>query len=130
MRLLKNLFLLVFFLSMGILVANSNENPKEHKNIMYLLNEIKNCSCKFERNGDSHTAQEAYKHLKRKYDYARKPFIYWQKKTITTKDFIEKIASSSSTTGRPYFIIIKKEKIKMLDWLNKTYAEYLKTLKK
>lgn len=51
----------------------------------------------FIRNDDEHTAQEAADHLRRKLDFAGD-------RVETAEQFIEHIASGSSTTGRPYQI--------------------------
>ena len=52
---------------------------------------------KFVRNGKEHDAKAAAEHLRKKWDYGRK-------KINTARDFIDKIATSSSTTSTPYTI--------------------------
>jgi hypothetical protein len=52
---------------------------------------------KFVRNGSEYTSKNAAKFLRGKWD-ANKDEV------ITARDFIEKIATKSSTTGKPYLI--------------------------
>ena len=56
-------------------------------------------SCEFQRNGTWHGREEARKHLQRKYDYLLK-----KDKVDTAEQFIERAASQSSLSGKPYRI--------------------------
>lgn len=53
--------------------------------------------CRFERNGAWHGAAAAQAHLKKKYAWLRKRDL-----VPTTEAFIERAATSSSMSGRPY----------------------------
>ena len=57
----------------------------------------------FIRNGDEHTAAEAADHLRTKWQRGKKH-------VKTADDFIEKIASKSSISGKPYTIRFKDGK--------------------
>ena len=57
----------------------------------------------FIRNGDEHTAAEAAGHLRTKWQRGKKH-------VKTADDFIEKIASKSSISGKPYTIRFKDGK--------------------
>lgn len=65
--------------------------------IQYLLQAVGSSDCTFVRNGEKHTAPRAEDHLRMKYNKARKYID-------DAEDFIKKIASESSWTGRPYTI--------------------------
>lgn len=65
--------------------------------IQYLLASIGQSQCIFIRNGKSHDPTEAESHLRMKYDKTR----YW---IDSSEKFIERIASKSSLSGRPYLI--------------------------
>ncbi len=70
----------------------------EQKKIEFLLKEVENLNgAKFWRNGSSHSAKAAADHLRSKLRSAGNA-------VSMAKDFIEKIASKSSTSGKPYQI--------------------------
>ena len=77
------------------LLAQSNT---ETKKIEFLLKEVEQLKgAKFWRNGSSHSPKQAADHLRMKWEKAGKSIK-------TAKDFIDKIASKSSTSGKPYEI--------------------------
>lgn len=66
---------------------------------------------KFIRNGREYDAETAVTFLKRKWDSVKD-------EVTTAKDFIEKVASMSSTSGKPYEIKLKDGKtVKAGDYL-------------
>jgi hypothetical protein len=65
--------------------------------IQYLLHQVGSSNCTFVRNGQRHTAERAEEHLRMKYSKGRK-YIG------DAEEFIDKIASNSSWTGKPYTI--------------------------
>lgn len=64
-----------------------------------LLGRLQTSSCEFNRNGDWHAAAEARAHLERK-------LAYLEDKNLvkTTEEFIERGASKSSMSGKPYLV--------------------------
>ena len=77
----------------------------------------------FIRNGKEHSAKAAAEHLRKKWDYARK-------EVKTARDFIDKIASKSHTTGQPYLIRFKDgREVKSGDFLSDRLKEIEKTTK-
>lgn len=64
-------------------------------------------------------------HLEYKYNYVKKGFWFWQKgQDVTVRKFIDKLASGSSTTGKPYYIKTKAgTKVPTQDWLNSKLKE-------
>lgn len=65
--------------------------------IQYLLQEVGSSDCTFVRNGERHAARRAEDHLRMKYNKARKHID-------NAEEFIDKIASESSWTGKAYTI--------------------------
>lgn len=64
-----------------------------------LISHLGTSGCEFNRNGSWHTATEAVSHLNRKYEYLQKRNL-----APTAEAFIERAASESSTTGKPYLV--------------------------
>ena len=62
-----------------------------------LISALSASGCEFQRNGRWHTADRATQHLQRKYDWLRQRDL-----APTAEVFIERAASESSTSGRPY----------------------------
>ena len=67
--------------------------------INYLLGLIEESGCEFYRNGTWYDAQQAQAHLRGKFDV-----LAASDQIKTAEDFIEKAASNSSMSGRPYQI--------------------------
>ena len=64
-----------------------------------LLGFVKDSGCDFQRNGSWHTAHEAQVHLRDKFND-----LNARNRLETAEQFIEKAASESSLTGRPYMV--------------------------
>ncbi len=62
-----------------------------------LIAALGDSGCEFERNGSWHDANKARAHLQKKYDYLRKRGL-----ADTAELFIERGASKSSMSGKPY----------------------------
>lgn len=108
--LLLYFFIGILFLSWEGLASETDKSAqeKEEEKIQFLLNEVKNSGLTFVRNGDEHPAQKASEHLEYKMNTARKMFWFFgPSKKISAVEFIEKIASKSSTTGEIYQIKLK-----------------------
>ncbi len=85
--------------------------------IAALLTAIGTSGCTFIRNDEPGTATAARAHLERKYRYARK-------KLDSAEAFIERVASKSSTTGRPYLVECPgKPQQRTREWLFDRLAE-------
>mgnify|MGYP001814497727 FL=1 len=65
--------------------------------IDHLLDTVGSSNCVFVRNGKEHGPQAAKEHLSMKRRRGKKYFD-------STEEFIDNLASSSSWTGKPYFI--------------------------
>jgi len=106
-------------ISIILISASLWAQTPDNEKIEYLLNKIKNSELIFIRNGEEHTAKEAYEHLNFKLNYVKKAFFFFgPEKDIPIKDFVEKIASVSSSTDKPYYIRGKKlKKTPVKKWL-------------
>ena len=67
----------------------------DQSEIEYLLNAVADSNCEYFRNGKKHSAEKAAKHLRMKYDRAKKY-------VTSAEDFIAKLASRSSISKKPY----------------------------
>ncbi len=90
-------------LTMLSLVIGMNAEPAppkltEDQKIESLIKHVAELKdAKFIRNGKAHDAKAAADHLRKKWDYAKK-------EVKTARDFIDKIATKTYTTGQPYLI--------------------------
>ena len=83
-------------------VAAAEDKP-EAKKIEALLTHIEKLDAKFIRNGDEHDAKRAAEFLRVKWERADSDIK-------SASDFIEKLATKSSTSGKPYMIKFKDGK--------------------
>jgi len=67
--------------------------------IDYLFSYLKDSGCQFNRNKKWHSADEAVSHLGKKYKY-----LLERNMLSSTEDFIDKAATSSSTSGVLYSV--------------------------
>jgi len=92
----------IVWLAVGLLAvgsAHAAPNETARREIAGLIGALEGSSCRFQRNGSWHDAPEARAHLQRKYDYLLK-----KDKVDTAEQFIERAASQSSMSGKPYRI--------------------------
>ena len=112
MRVIVAFALLVCLLPPG---ARADEAPAE---IEYLLSTIGSSNCTFIRNGKQHDAQDAEAHLRMKYRRGKRY-------APTSEKFIERLASSSSLSNKPYYIECESEdKMAFGQWLMQQLNEY------
>lgn len=69
------------------------------REIEQLFTALESSHCEFNRNGSWHDAKRASAHLRRKYDYLLKRDLVG-----STETFIERAASQSSFSGKPYSV--------------------------
>jgi hypothetical protein len=67
--------------------------------INYLLEFVEASGCAFYRNGSWYDSKRAQAHLRDKYDW-----LAARDQIVTAEDFIEKAATKSSLSGRPYWV--------------------------
>lgn len=110
----KRFTVLVFFLFVGMpaLLCAKTLPTAEKQKIEALINQVKSLKdAKFVRNGSAYSADNAARFLKGKWDANTG-------EVKSAQDFIEKVASFSGTSGKPYLIRFKDGKeIKSQDFL-------------
>ena len=109
MRFLPLIFLLVLFFPGNLVIAAENEE------IEYLLSFVGDSDCIFIRNGKEYPAKEARKHLEMKYNHVKR-------RIKTADDFIDKIASKSSLSGRLYEVRCDGVTLQTSQWLREALA--------
>ena len=86
--------------------------------IDYLLETIETSGCTFIRNGKEHEPGPARSHLELKRKRGKR---YYD----STEEFIERVASSSSWSGKPYMIRCGEEdSMPIKDWYLQALTEY------
>ena len=112
MRVVVAFALLICLLPPG---ARADEAPAE---IDYLLNTVGSSDCAFIRNGKRHNAQDAEAHLRMKYRRGKRY-------APTSEKFIERLASKSSLSNKPYYIECEsEERMAFGQWLMQRLNEY------
>jgi hypothetical protein len=79
--------------------AGAAPEPKAQAEIAHLLDYVATPGCQFNRNGSWHEGSEARAHLQKKYDYLVK-----RKLVTDAESFIERAASESSMSSKPYLV--------------------------
>ena len=108
-------------LGLSLIPAVRGEPPETAQNeINYLLGYIGGSACEFYRNGTWYDATRAQAHLRDKYDYLVK-----KDRINTAEDFIEKAATESSLSGRPYQVRCSGGgAVPTNEWLREVLARY------
>jgi hypothetical protein len=90
-------FIVLLLMTMGAAMAAPDDSDSMDAEIDYLLTTVAQSDCVFIRNGKEYDGADARDHLQMKRKRGRK---YYDK----TEQFIERIASKSSWSGKPYRI--------------------------
>ena len=94
MRILITTLLIVSRLALA-----ESPSPATNREIDQLFAALQGSGCEFNRNGSWYDAQKATEHLHRKYDYLLSKGL-----VTTTESFIERAATGSSVSGKPYLV--------------------------
>jgi len=78
--------------------------------IRSLLHAVRESGCDFDRNGTLYTAERAAEHLELKYSRGKRY-------ADSAEAFIERLATGSSWSGEPYWMICDGDKISSAEWL-------------
>lgn len=110
------LILLAIVVAIALPVAAGEQTTEAE--IEYLVTEIGESGCTFIRNGKRHDARDAEAHIRMKYRRA-------SRHAKTTEMFIERLASKSSMSRKPYLMDCPgKDVVPSGEWLNTKLAEY------
>ena len=112
---MKHLYTIALILCLSLPVAGvaASDNPE----IDFLIDSIRTSQCSFTRNGTVHSPEKAADHLQMKYNKTKK-YIK------TADDFIEKLATKSSWSGKPYTMTCKGVKQPSVTWLRSVLTDY------
>ena len=114
---LKTIYFTLFFL------LNVNASDLETQKVNFLLDQVEKSDVIFLRNGSEHSPKKARAHLKFKYEKAKG--FFFVSSEITAQQFIDNIASQSSTTGEKYYVILKNgKKIPTKQWLDEKLKSF------
>ena len=93
---MKRLFLAL--LLPGLAMA-AEPSPAVTQEIAHLFSHLKSSDCQFNRNGSWYSTADAAAHLEKKYAYLlRKDLV------SSSEDFIQRAATESSMSGKPYLV--------------------------
>jgi hypothetical protein len=101
------LLLACAFLTFLPVRAYATPDTAESLAITHLIQHVRESGLQFIRNGQSYTAGDAASHMEKKLNYART-------RLTTADEFITHVASRSSMTGTPYYVVLadgKKEEL-------------------
>ena len=88
---------LLVSLALVMAAAEALPPPEARAEIAALIEALAGSGCRFQRNGSWYDGERARTHLQRKYEYLlRKDLV------DTAEQFIDRAASASSLSGRPY----------------------------
>lgn len=92
--------LLILLLGLSPTFALAAElTPPAKREIAHLLSYLQQSGCDFNRNGSWHATEEAVGHIQKKYEYLLKKNL-----VSSAEDFIDRAASESSMSGKPYLV--------------------------
>ncbi|MEM0953744.1 MAG: DUF5329 domain-containing protein [Pseudomonadota bacterium] len=102
---------------LGILLTtiSNTVHTATDQEINALLHFVASSGCVFMRNGDSYEASRAADHLRLKYQRG-------QRYIDTADQFIDRLASESSWTGKPYTVQCGQQKMTSREWLHDALA--------
>ncbi|MGI9320271.1 MAG: DUF5329 family protein [Thiogranum sp.] len=88
------------------------------KTVLHLIGHVSESDLTFIRNNDRYTSVEAAEHMNKKYQHFREDIK-------TAEDFIERCASRSLLSGKPYLVINEQGKqVRTSEWLLAELADY------
>ncbi len=85
--------------------------------IQYLLHYVADSGCTFTRNGSDHDSADAADHLRLKYSRGKRY-------ASTAEQFIDRLASESSWTGKAYTVNCQGRTTPTGEWLHRALDEY------
>lgn len=98
-------------------------DARTRQEIAHLLDFVAQSGCQFKRNGSWHDSKAARDHLQEKYDYLQRRNL-----VPDTRAFIERAASQSSMSGKPYQVRCgNAQPITSAQWLNGELERYRAT---
>jgi hypothetical protein len=116
----RALILFVISSALAFAAAKAQPPPNVHTEVEYLLQYIETSGCSFYRNGTWYDGTHARAHLSTKYDYLAERQLIGN-----AEDFINKAATRSSMSGKPYKIRCTDGiEVESGPWLRLVLAKY------
>ncbi|WP_129641622.1 YfeK family protein [Peristeroidobacter agariperforans] len=94
-----NKVLALLTLAIPLSALPADPAPVARREIEHLIAHLASSGCQFNRNGSWYSAARAVSHLERKYEY-----LLDRDLVPTAEAFIERAASESSSSGKPYLV--------------------------
>jgi hypothetical protein len=100
--------------------AFAQDEARTGQEVAHLLDFVAASGCQFNRNGSWYDSKGAREHLQQKYEYLQK-----RKLVPSARAFIERAASTSSMSGKPYQVRCGNgQPISSEQWLTTELAHY------
>ncbi len=112
----KQIFMGLLLVAAGSVFAEDTADTE----IQHLLEFVASSGCDFQRNGSIHDPEAAADHLRLKY---RRGGKY----VNSAEQFIDRLATESSWTGKPYTVTCEGETQPSGEWLHKELEAYRTT---
>ncbi|MFN8389956.1 MAG: DUF5329 family protein [Bdellovibrionota bacterium] len=111
-------FVVVCALLLGVSgIAWADPMPEVQKQIDHLIAHLRDSKLTFIRNGSETDSEAAAKHVQEKYEH-------FKSEVVTARDFIDKAASRSLLTGKPYLVKFADGSTKEVSvWLQEELAK-------
>jgi hypothetical protein len=100
----------------ALFAAVAHADPLQDE-IAYLIAFVRHSSCTFLRNGSEYSGAQAADHVQAKYDY-------YKDDIKTVEDFIERAASKSVLSGKPYEVRCGGKAMAAADWIRAEDSAY------
>jgi hypothetical protein len=111
-------YLLALVLGCGLALPGvADSDARTTVEIEYLLEYVSTSGCSFIRNGSAHDPADAADHLRLKYSRGKRY-------VNSAEQFIDRLASESSWTGKPYSVDCNGRTEPSRDWLYRALTEY------
>ena len=91
-------------------ISRAHAETDAEAEIRSLIEAVRDSGCEFDRNGTRYPAERAAEHLELKYSRGKRY-------ADSAEAFIEHLATGSSWSGTPYWMICEDDKILAAEWL-------------
>ena len=114
---MRHFFAALLLLTSSLLSPMLAADEPVESEVAYLLEFVASSGCDFVRNGSSHDPEEAADHLRLKYSRGKRY-------VNNAEQFIDRLATESSWTGRPYSVTCDGQSQPAGPWLHHALATY------
>jgi hypothetical protein len=114
------IILIAFFALLSAFCNAEELSGSTKQEIEHLFAHLESSGCQFNRNGSWYSAAEASVHIRKKYDY-----LVGKGLLNTSESFIEKAATESSMSGKPYQVKCEGQSVVLSSvWFNNELKVY------